>query len=156
MTATADGRLRRYKRRGEWAGMGPSAKSRPRVEFVYAGLRVADLPRSVRFYRRLGFRIHRRGTMGHGGRWVHLAFPGATQRLELNYYPPRTPFYEPLRPGTQFDHLGFRVSDVEAWEAELRRRRFPIVARVREPGENLVYTADPDGNWIEFFGPVPT
>ena len=125
-----------------------------RVEFVYAGLRVTDLGRSVRFYRRLGFRVHRRGTMGHGGRWVHLAFPGAAQRLELNYYPPDNPYFEPPRAGTQFDHLGFRVSDVEAWEAALRRRRFPIVARIREPHENIVYTADPDGNWIEFFGPV--
>ena len=136
--------------------MGRSAKAAPRVEFVYAGLRVTDLPRSLRFYLRIGFRILRRGTMAHGGRWVHLTFPGAKQRLELNYYPPGSPFYEKPRPGTQFDHLGFRVSDVEAWEAELRRRRFPIVARIREPGENLVYTADPEGNWIEFFGPAQT
>jgi catechol 2,3-dioxygenase-like lactoylglutathione lyase family enzyme len=45
-----------------------------KVEFVYAGLRVRNLPRSLRFYRKLGFRIHKRGTMGHGGQWVHLAY----------------------------------------------------------------------------------
>jgi catechol 2,3-dioxygenase-like lactoylglutathione lyase family enzyme len=128
---------------------------RVQVEFLYSGLRVRDLERSLRFYRRLGFRVVRRGTMGHGGKWVHLLFPGAAQRVELNYYPRSNRFYEPIRSGTQFDHFGFRVSNVEEWERSLRRRRFPIVARIREAHENLVYTRDPDGNWIEFFGPVP-
>jgi catechol 2,3-dioxygenase-like lactoylglutathione lyase family enzyme len=126
-----------------------------RVDFVYAGLRVRDLARSLRFYRKLGFRVYRRGTMGHGGRWVHLKFPRAGQRLELNFYPRGNRYYEPIRRGTEFDHLGFRVTNVEAWERELRRRKLPIVARIREPHENLVYTRDPDGNWVEFFGPVP-
>jgi catechol 2,3-dioxygenase-like lactoylglutathione lyase family enzyme len=128
----------------------------PKVEFVYSGLRVRNVARALRFYRRLGFRVHARGRMGHGGVWVQMVFPGAAQRVELNYYPPGNPYFEPFRKGTEFDHLGFRVSDVERWEAELRRRRMPIVARIREPHENIVYTRDPDGNWLEFFGPPPT
>jgi len=127
-----------------------------KVDFVYSGLRTRNLARSLRFYRKLGFRIHKRGTMEHGGTWVHLTFPGAVQRLELNFYPRTNRYYEPFRKGTEFDHLGFRVSDVGAWDRELRRRRFPIVARIRETHENIVYTRDPDGNWIEFFGPAPT
>ncbi len=127
-----------------------------RPEFVYSGIRVRRLDRSLRFYRRLGFRIYRRGRMGHGGLWVQLVYPGAVQRVELNYYPRGSRYFTPLRRGTEFDHFGFRVADVEAWERELRRRRLPIVARIREPEENLVYTRDPDGNWLEFFGPVPT
>jgi len=126
-----------------------------KVEFVYSGLRTRHLDRSLRFYRRLGFRVHRRGRMEHGGVWVQLAFPGAAQRIELNFYPPGSRFYEPFRHGTEFDHLGFRVSDVEAWETSLRRRGFRIAARIRETEENIVYTRDPDGNWIEFFGPPP-
>jgi catechol 2,3-dioxygenase-like lactoylglutathione lyase family enzyme len=125
------------------------------VQFVYAGLRARDLARSVRFYQKLGFKVTRRGTMGHGGKWVHLSFPGADQKLELNFYPRGNRYYEPIRKGTEFDHLGFRVSNVEAWEKELRRRKLPIVARIRERHENLVFTRDPDDNWIEFVGPVP-
>jgi catechol 2,3-dioxygenase-like lactoylglutathione lyase family enzyme len=128
---------------------------RTKVAYVYSGIRVRELGRSLRFYRSLGFRVDRRGRMGHGGRWVHLAYPGATQRIELNFYPQGNRFYTPVRRGTEFDHFGFRVSDVEAWEAELRRRRLPIVARIREAHENIVYTRDPDGNWLEFFGPMP-
>ena len=126
-----------------------------KIEFRYAGLRVRELARSLRFYRRLGFRVTSRGTMEHKGRWVHLSFPGAAQELELNFYPRGSRFYERIRKGTEFDHLGFRVSDVEGWIEELRRRKLPVAVRVREKRENLVYVKDPDGNWVEFFGPVP-
>jgi catechol 2,3-dioxygenase-like lactoylglutathione lyase family enzyme len=129
--------------------------TRVKVELVYAGLRVRNLARSLRFYQQLGFRIDKRGRMGHGGLWVHLKFPGAAQKVELNFYPRGNPYHTPVRRGTEFDHFGFRVSDVEAWTEELRRRKLPIVARIREAHENLVYTRDPDGNWLEFFGPVP-
>lgn len=125
-----------------------------KVEYVYAGIRVRNLVRSLGFYRKMGFKVHKRGKMDHGGVWVHLSFPGAAQRVELNYYPRSNRFYTPTQKGTEFDHFGFRVSDVEGWEAELRRRKLPIVARIREPHENIVYTRDPDGNWLEFFGPV--
>jgi catechol 2,3-dioxygenase-like lactoylglutathione lyase family enzyme len=128
---------------------------RLKVEFRYAGLRVRNLGRSLRFYRKMGFKVLRRGRMEHGGEWIHLGFPGAVQWLELNYYPKSNRFYEPIRKGTEFDHIGFHVSDVERWEAELRRRKLPIVARVREAHENIVYTRDPDGNWLEYYGPVP-
>ena len=86
-----------------------------KVQFIYSGLRTRNLARSLRFYRKLGFRVVSRGTMGHGGRWVHLLFPGAVQELELNFYPRSTRFFEPIRKGTEFDHLGFRVSNVESW-----------------------------------------
>jgi catechol 2,3-dioxygenase-like lactoylglutathione lyase family enzyme len=126
-----------------------------KVEFVYSGIRVRNLARSLRFYHKLGFRIKHRGTMRHGGVWVQMSFPGAAQRVELNYYPRTNEYYEPFRSGTEFDHFGFRVSDVEAYEQQLRRRKFPIVARILAGYENIVYTRDPDGNWIEFFGPPP-
>ncbi|MGI0132723.1 MAG: VOC family protein [Thermoplasmata archaeon] len=125
-----------------------------KVEFRYSGIRVRDLTRSLSFYRKLGFRVSRRGVMEHGGAWVHLRFPGARHELELNFYPRGTRFYEAFRRGTEYDHFGFRVSDVEAMTRKLRRLRMPIVAVVQETHENLVYTRDPDGVWIEFFGPV--
>lgn len=125
-----------------------------KVTFLYAGIRVRNLAKSLRFYRRIGFRVMHRGRMSHGGVWVQLRFPGAQQRIELNYYPRGNPYYTPIRAGTEFDHFGFRALDVDGWEAKLRRMRMPIVARIRHaPYENIVYTRDPDGNWLEFFGP---
>ena len=125
-----------------------------KVDYVYAGIRVRDLARSLRFYSKLGFRVFRRGTMEHGGKWVQLKFPRAEQRIELNYYPLRNRFHERIRKGTEFDHFGFRVSNVEGWARRLVALRMPIVARIKETHENIVYTRDPDGNWLEFFGPV--
>ena len=124
------------------------------LEFLYAGLRVRDVDRSLRFYQGLGFRVHQRGTMEHGGVWIHLRLPGDRHRLELNYYPKGNRFYEPFRRGTEFDHLGFRVRDVAGWRRRLRSLKAPIVADFTEEGQRLIYAEDPDGNWVEFFGPA--
>jgi catechol 2,3-dioxygenase-like lactoylglutathione lyase family enzyme len=63
------------------------------MQFVYFGIRVRDLKRSIRLYSRvLGLKQVHKGTMGHGGVFVHLKKPGSSQRLELNYYPPGNRF----------------------------------------------------------------
>jgi catechol 2,3-dioxygenase-like lactoylglutathione lyase family enzyme len=128
---------------------------RARIKWDYSGIRVQHLTRSLRFYQRLGFRLLKRGSMEHGGIWVGLTYPGSSHQLELNYYPPGNRFYEPFRAGTEFDHLGFWVADIDSWARQLRRWRLPIVADFTETTQRLVYVADPDGNWVEFYGPVP-
>ncbi|MCI4331986.1 MAG: VOC family protein [Thermoplasmata archaeon] len=124
-----------------------------KLRFMYSGIRVRDLDRSLAFYSGLGFRVHKRGQMEHGGIWVHLKLPGQPHRLELNYYAPGNPHYEPVRKGTEFDHFGFRVSDVQAWADRAEKAGGKIVLRIVETHENLAYVEDPDGVWIEFFGP---
>ncbi len=126
----------------------------PRMTWSYTGLRVQDVACSIRFYQKLGFRPGKRGRMDHGGQWVGLELPNGTHQLELNFYPTTNKFYEPFRAGTEFDHLGFEVEDIARWAALLRRRRLPIVADFTERNLRLVYTRDPDGNWIEFCGPL--
>ncbi len=125
-----------------------------RPRFLYSGIRVRNVARSLRFYRALGFRLRRRGTMEHGGVWIHLEFPGHRHWLELNFYPRSNRFYEPFRRGTEFDHFGFYVPDMELWTRWLRRHRIPIVAEFSESSQRLVYVRDPDGVWLEYFGPV--
>ncbi len=124
------------------------------VQFLYSGLRVRDLARSLRFYRAMSFRIKARGKMGHGGLWVHLVYPGSRHRLELNYYPPHNRFYEPMRRGTEFDHLGFYAPDPLAWKRKALRAGGKLVEEFVDGKSRLVYVADPDGNWLEAFGPA--
>ena len=51
--------------------------------FYYAGIRVRDLKRSINFYTRaFGMKVVARGTMPHGGKYVHLVTPGTRMRLE--------------------------------------------------------------------------
>jgi catechol 2,3-dioxygenase-like lactoylglutathione lyase family enzyme len=127
--------------------------ARPPITFLYSGVRVRNLARSIAFYEGLGFRIRRRGTMEHGGEWVHLAFPRQIPRLELNYYPKGNRFYEKFRSGTELDHLGFRVRDVDVWIHRARRLKARFLFRINETHENIAYFLDPDGICLEFFGP---
>src|SRR4030067_837701 len=91
--------------------------------FAYTGIRVRDLDRSLRFYTRvMGMRELLRGTMDHGGVYVHLKAPGSTQRLELNWYPRSSPHYRPYRDGEELDHLAWWVRDVPATFRRLVRR----------------------------------
>ena len=125
-----------------------------RTRFAYAGIRVRSLARSLRFYRRLGFHQGARGKMTHGGQWVHLASPGGRLVLELNYYPKGTRFYEPYRPGSEMDHLGFFVDDVEGWLRRAARAGAERHVEWTESGWRLAYVRDPDGIWLEFIGRV--
>lgn len=129
-----------------------SVPARPR--FLYTGIRVRNLVRSLAFYRRFGFRVVAKGTMAHGGKWVHLAYPGSRHRLELNYYPPGNRFYEPWRPGSEFDHFGFYAPDLKQWEKVARRAGARKKLEFVEGSTRIVYFLDPNGVWLEAFGPA--
>ena len=91
--------------------------------------------------------------MSHGGVFVSLKKPGSSQRLELNYYPPGNRFYEIYRPGTEMDHIGFWVEDVDrAYAVAIARGAKSGAIPFSNNGERLAYVKDPDGIWIEFFG----
>ncbi|MCI4367230.1 MAG: VOC family protein, partial [Thermoplasmata archaeon] len=124
------------------------------VEFVYSGIRVRDVARSIRFYRRLGFTVVQRGSFSHGGRYVHLALPGSSHRLELNFYPKGSRYYEPFPKGAAFDHFGFSAADPEAWLASARRAGAKFVLGYADrPGQQLYFVRDPDGVWLGVYGP---
>jgi len=121
-----------------------------KARFYYAGIRVRNLQRSIDFYTKaFGMKVLSRGTMPHGGKYVHLVTPGTRMRLELNWYPRGTRFYVPYRKGEEMDHLAFVVDDVRtAYRALLRRGATPAVPPEESEGTE-VYVKDPDGIWIE-------
>jgi catechol 2,3-dioxygenase-like lactoylglutathione lyase family enzyme len=129
--------------------------SSPKLRYGYAGIRVRDLERSLAFYRGMGFVVHRRGKMAHGGQWVHLRHGREIQRLELNYYPRGSRFYEQYRPGSELDHLGFFTADIDYWVRKARSLGATFAVDFSQPGERLAYVRDPDGIWVEFCGPAP-
>jgi lactoylglutathione lyase len=124
------------------------------MRLIYFGIRVRNLDRSLRFYTKvLGLKVIHRGTMHHGGVFVHLKKPGSTQRLELNYYPPGNRFHEAYRQGTEMDHIGFWVDDVDRTYAKLiSKGAKKAAAPFSDDHERLAYVKDPDGIWIELFG----
>ena len=127
---------------------------RNKIELYYSGIQVRDLKRSLEFYRYLGLRIKKRGTMAHGGRWIHLFDPKTDQRLELNWYPKNSIFYETYRNGTELDHIGFKVDDAVKWfKLLVKRGAKPAAKPFGDTHETLAYVKDPDGIWIELIGP---
>jgi len=121
--------------------------------FYYTGIRVRDLRRSLRFYTKvLKMKVISRGTMPHGGKYVHLRSPGSSQRLELNWYPPGSRFYVPYRKGEELDHLAFVVDDPEKAYAELLKGGAASAVSPEHSTGTEIYVKDPDGVWIELLG----
>jgi catechol 2,3-dioxygenase-like lactoylglutathione lyase family enzyme len=127
------------------------------MRFEMVGLRVTDLPRSLRFYTRaLGLREVRRGdTRGWGGGiWVVLEDPRSRRRVELNWYPKRSLFAGPFRAGDAVDHLDFTLGVASRAQLDrVYRRLLKNGARPTgyEPSTTAGWMAsvmDPDGIWI--------
>jgi lactoylglutathione lyase len=120
----------------------------------YTGIRVTDLERSLRFYTSaLGLRENVRGDLSAlgGGSFVGLSDPYSGQRLELNWYPPTSPFAVPFTTGEGLDHLGVRTEDVEGSIRVLEAVGGRKVDSIQDADGQLelAYVADPDGTWIE-------
>src|SRR5712691_864990 len=94
-------------------------------QFYYTGIRVRDLKRSLDFYAKvIGLKVVGRGTMPHGGKYVHLRGRGSKQMLELNWCPEGSKFYSEYAGGDELDHLRSKsLSRVAPNPRFLRRTR---------------------------------
>jgi lactoylglutathione lyase len=120
------------------------------------GIRVTDLERSLRFYvDGLGLREQGRGTMSHGGTYVGLEDPATHFEVELNFYPPGSPYASPYTVGEGLDHLGLVVPDARALIEHLRAMGAPVAVEPwNEQGRYWIgFVQDPDGIWIEIQDP---
>ena len=127
---------------------------RRRVKLHYTGIQVREMGRSLRFYRSLGLRVTHRGIMAHGGKWVQMKDPSSGQKLELNWYPKGSRFYEKYKNGSELDHIGFIVDDAAKWfKLLIKRGARPAAKPFGDESETLAYVKDPDGIWIELIGP---
>ncbi len=120
----------------------------------YFGIRVTGLERSEKFYSELlGLRKLREGKIHHGGRWVLLEDPRSHQRLELNWYPPDSPYSTSYVPGEGLDHIGFKVQNAgKTFRKLVSKGAVPALTPDDNNGvKGVYYLRDPDGNWIELF-----
>lgn len=137
-------------------------RTRTQVRPLYTVLRVRNLDRSLRFYRRLGFQQTVRETTDFG-EFVQMEHPYHHFTIELNRFRRGSRAWERFRKGTELDHFGFWVEDVDQWVRKLCRAggsvRIPpydgtIVIPPRPPFRGrAAYVADPEGIWIELMGP---
>ncbi|MDA4123138.1 MAG: VOC family protein [Thaumarchaeota archaeon] len=86
--------------------------------------------------------------MGYGGgTYIHLMDKISRQRLELNWYPPGSPFNAPYVTGEGLDHLAFVVDDVEdSYKDLVAKGAQPTELNPEKTDGWFAYVKDPDGN----------
>jgi lactoylglutathione lyase len=124
------------------------------MKFIYTGIRVRDLERSIKFYTKtLGMKEIRRGKMHAGGVFVQFIGEDSEQELELNYYPPGSKYWEEYVEGSELDHLAFWCKDVRRdYERVVAGGATSAIEPWDESGYTLAFVKDPDGVWIELIG----
>jgi len=136
------------------------------VYLSYVGIRVEDPRRSQKFYQEV-FGLEVIDGMDWS-KWspnevgcVLLLDPTSGQRLELNYYPPGSPYAGPYRRGEELDHIAFRVDDLPATLERLEKLGYPPEKMAhydspysKGPSLLMAYVRDPDGLQLELFQSV--
>jgi catechol 2,3-dioxygenase-like lactoylglutathione lyase family enzyme len=130
------------------------------MQLHYAGIRVTNLRRSLRFYANvLGLRVKLRGNLRKFGRgiWVGLEGPRTKAKLEFKWYPPGSLSPSKSTAGEALDHVGLVIGRASAKTLERESER-PAHAGARPTPVSPTTTAgwmacvrDPDGNWVEIF-----
>lgn len=120
---------------------------------VHTGYHVADMARSVTFYKALGFDEYVRMPMGDAnadpiGEVVFLALPGDGPRLELQ----QVFGNPPPRPGSARAHIGLTIDDMDQTLTELAAHGITPETPPFSPvkgGATICFVADPDGHLVE-------
>ena len=122
-----------------------------KIKFVYAGIRVKDLKKSVDFYTKvLGMKVLDKVEIPAAkGVAVNLASEDRAFILELNYYKKESKFNTKYESGEGLDHLAFQVEDIDAFLAAAKKKGYPSVAEIRTEKSRWAYIEDPNGIWIE-------
>jgi len=124
-----------------------------KAKFMYVGIRVTDLQKSIDFYTKvLGMTVTGRGKMEKTkGETVALESEKDGFLLELNYYGKDSPFNTKYVVGEGLDHLAFKTDDFDKALEEAKKSGHRTTLEMKVDGSRWAYIEDPDGIWIELF-----
>jgi lactoylglutathione lyase len=118
-------------------------------ELIHTCYRIADIDRSVDFYKRLGFEEVGRMPIRDEAINVFMGFPDDGARLELTYNHGQD---EPYDLGTGYNHIAVAIEDLEGalerLSAEGIEPEKPPYT-VSDGGSRLCFVRDPDGYRVE-------
>ncbi len=122
-----------------------------KADFVYTGIRVRDLERSIAFYTKiLNMQVTGRQKIKEvDGEVVSLQSKKGGPELELNFYEKGSTHDAPYTVGEGLDHLAFHVDNMDEAIREAEAAGHPVVLDVRTAKSRWVYIQDPDGIYIE-------
>jgi lactoylglutathione lyase len=128
-------------------------KMHMKSKFIYVGIRVTNLQKSVDFYTKvLGMKVKGQGKIDQTkGETVALESEAEGFVLELDYYEKNSPFNTKYAVGEGLDHLAFRVDNLEKALEEAKNKGHRTILEMKADGSRWAYIEDPDGIWIELF-----
>jgi lactoylglutathione lyase len=123
------------------------------AKFIYVGIRVTNLQKSIDFYTKLlGMKVTGRSKIEQTkGEAVSLESEKGGFILELNYYGDDSPYNIKYVTGECLDHLAFKVDDLDKALEEASRNGHRTILQMKADGNRWAYVEDPDGIWIELF-----
>lgn len=124
-----------------------------KATWVYVGIRVQDLQKSIEFYTTLlGMKVTTRSKIEETkGEVVYLESEPSGFRLELNYYANDSPYATDYVVGDGLDHLAFKVDNLDAALHEARVAGYPMIQEIKSGSSRWAYIEDPNGIWIELY-----
>ena len=135
----------------------------PRMKFSHLGLVVSDLERMQDFYTRvLGFELTDKGTTGSGATMAFMTLdPGEHHQVFLvdgkpDGELPANRFMPGI--GPVLHHLSFRLASLTELRRMFDRLHAESDRRIDTVTHGVcwaIYTADPEGNSLEFFADTP-
>jgi len=124
-----------------------------RAKFMYVGIRVTDLQKSIDFYTKLlGMKVVGGGKVAQtNGETVNLESEKDGFNLELNHYGENSRFNTEYDVGEGLDHLAFKVDDLDEILKEAHLMGHRTVLDITSDNVRWAYIEDPNGIWIELF-----
>jgi lactoylglutathione lyase len=124
-----------------------------KAKFMYVGIRVTNLQKSIDFYTKLlGMKVTGRSKIEQTrGEVVGLESEKGGFALELNFYEDGSPYNIKYVAGEGLDHLAFKVDDLDKALEEADRNGHGAILQMKADGNRWVYIEDPNGIWIELF-----
>ncbi|MGD6808755.1 MAG: VOC family protein [Candidatus Bathyarchaeia archaeon] len=123
--------------------------------FTHTSIRTSNLERSIAFYKKcFDLNVLNRISIKETDSQIVFLQDSAGKgcRLELTFYRKQTEFIQAPYETRLFDHLGFKVTDINATINAMRKEGVTITDEpytLGEDGPTIAFVEDPDGTLIE-------
>lgn len=123
------------------------------TKFVYVGIRVKNMKKSVDFYTKfLGMKNQGQSRIEVAkGDVAFLQTKDGEVGIELNHYDPDSPFSTKYVVGEGLDHLAFGVKDLDAALRQAKKLGYKLLKEIKTDKSRWAYVQDPNGIWVELF-----
>jgi len=119
------------------------------VRILHTCLNVSNIDRSIEFYtKQIGLQFISRREVKQNNAEIAFLQDKDGAAIELTYWRDK----KELKEGDNFDHIAFRVSNIDSAIKDLRDHGVTIAMEpfsLQGSSNKIAFIKDPDGNWLE-------